>query len=78
MLLNVELQRIRGSRARVKTRWTVVKTGPMFQGGLEPASQMAPTIPGVTVFVPADVLVSPVYMVVNYIQGRRTRVSSDW
>ena len=36
----------------------------------------APYIPGVTIFVPADALASPVYIFVNYLDGKTIQVST--
>ena len=75
MLVNVEVQVIGGVRARVKTQWTRVQPPSKFQGALNGSTLMVPKIDGVTVFTPNEALASPLFMFINYIHGRRVRVS---
>ena len=73
--MNVELQSIGATRVRVKSQWTIVHARAMFQGSVEPATPGVPIVSGTTIFMPQDPLRSPVYIFVNYIHGRRIRVS---
>ena len=75
VLANIELEVIDGARARVRSQWAKVQPPSKFQGGLLASTIVVPDIFGITMFVPDDVLLRPIFMFVNYIHGRRIRVS---
>ena len=73
----MELQVVGGTRVRVKTQWTIVQAEGTSLTALDAPRPQAPVVPGVVLFVPDDVMRRPVYMFVNYIHGRRVRVSTS-
>lgn len=75
VLINVDLQMIGNTHLRLRTQWTTVHPTIQFQGGLGHSAPGTSRISGVVVFVPEDPVTHPVFMFVNYINGKRARVS---
>ena len=74
VLITVNLKRLGLDYVRMKTQWTVVYQPAGRQATGEPSIPATPATRGVTMFMPTDALSSPVYMFVNYMDGKRIRV----
>nr|VWO96378.1 Histidine protein kinase 1 (EC [Ganoderma boninense] len=72
-LIHAILEGVSQGHVRMKTQWAVVHPPPGVQANGQPFALATPYIPGVTVFGPADSITSPVYVFVNYLNGKRIR-----
>ncbi|KAI1782641.1 hypothetical protein LXA43DRAFT_1068446 [Ganoderma leucocontextum] len=79
VLVNANLERVGRNHVRMKTQWTVVEPPRDFLGDVEPAVPTAPSVHGVTIFVPQNPLARPVYMFISHLDGKRIRkLSADY
>ncbi|KAI1783924.1 hypothetical protein LXA43DRAFT_1067239 [Ganoderma leucocontextum] len=72
-LVNATLERVGRTHVRMKTQWAIVEPPEPFQGDVEPVVPTAPSVAGVTTFMPQNPLASPVFMFISHLDGRRIR-----
>ena len=72
--MHVNLERVGWTIVRPKTQWTIVHALGPFQGDVGHTAYTPPSIPGVTVFMPPNLMANPVYVFVNHVDGKRIRV----
>ena len=76
-LINANLERLGQDYVRMRTQWTVVYPPAGRQLTVGPPAPAIPDTRGIIIFMPNDAMASPVYIFVNYIDGKRIRVRTD-